>query len=72
MVADELRERRLERAIGVIYLPKTERISHYFYASLPAQFDAMLHFDETHALDPLDQAGQWTGGDAPETFPTGV
>ena len=31
-----LREPRLERAIGVIYRPDTERASHYFHASLPA------------------------------------
>lgn len=71
-VVDELRDRRLERAIGVIYLPKTERVSHYFYASLPAQFDAVLHFDETQAVEPLDQLSGWTTDDAPETYPTGV
>src|SRR6202163_4117550 len=38
---------RLERAIGVIYRPETERQSHYFRARLPAQFDAVLHCDET-------------------------
>ena len=71
-VVEVLRDRRLERAIGVIYLPKTERISHYFYASLPAQFDAVLHFDETHAVEPLDQLSGWPTDDAPETYPTGV
>jgi len=71
-VVEELRDRRLERAIGVIYLPKTERLSHYFYASLPEQFDAMLHLDETHAVEPLDQPSGWTTEDAPETYPSGV
>ena len=71
-VVDELRDRRLERAIGVIYLPRTERVSHYFYATLPAQFDAVLHFDETHAVEPLDQLSGWPTDDAPETYPTGV
>jgi erythromycin esterase-like protein len=71
-VAEELRDRRLERAIGVIYLPDTERISHYFSASLPDQFDAMLHFDETHAVEPLDLPSGWLTSDAPETFPTGL
>ena len=71
-VVEVLRDRRLERAIGVIYLPKTERISHYFYASLPAQFDAVLHFDETHAVEPLDQLSGWATDDAPETYPSGV
>jgi erythromycin esterase-like protein len=71
-VVDELRDRRLERAIGVIYLPKTERLSHYFYGSLPAQFDAVLHFDDTHAVEPLDQLSGWETDDAPETYPSGI
>ena len=44
---------RLERAIGVIYRPETELQSHYFYASLPRQFDEYIWFDETHAVEPL-------------------
>ena len=39
-----LRKPRLERAIGVVYRPETERVSHYFYTELPKQFDVMLHF----------------------------
>jgi erythromycin esterase-like protein len=65
-------ERRLERAIGVIYVPETERLSHYFYATLPAQFDAVLHVDETHAVDPLDGDQTWVDNEGPETFPTGM
>jgi hypothetical protein len=53
--AGALREPRLERAIGVIYRPETERQSHYFHARLPDQFDAVLHFDETRAVEPLEQ-----------------
>jgi len=45
-----------ERAIGVLYRPDTELQSHYFMASLPAQFDAVFHLDETHAVEPLDIA----------------
>lgn len=67
-----LAERRLERAIGVIYLPETERRSHYFHAQLPRQFDAILHFDETQAVEPLELSGNWKTGEAPETFPVGV
>jgi erythromycin esterase-like protein len=48
-----LRTPRLERAIGVVYRPQTERISHYFYARLPDQFDAVIHFDVTTAVEPL-------------------
>lgn len=51
-----LSERRLERAIGVIYRPETERWSHYFEASLPSQFDEWLWFDETSAVRPLTSA----------------
>ena len=62
---------RLERAIGVIYLPQTERTSHYFHARLPEQFDAVLHFDETRAVEPLDRTTQWEAGETevPETYP---
>jgi len=63
---------KLERAIGVIYLPRTERQSHYFEAHLARQFDAVIHFDETHALEPLERYPAWESGEPPETFPTGV
>jgi erythromycin esterase-like protein len=67
--AAALQERRIERAIGVIYRPETERLSHYFDARLPAQFDAVLHFDETRALEPLEPTEGWRSGEAPETYP---
>jgi erythromycin esterase-like protein len=67
-----LLEPRLERAIGVIYRPDTERMSHYFYARLPDQFDAVLHFDETRAVQPLDDSAEWEAGELPETFPFAV
>ncbi len=63
---------RLERAIGVIYRPDTEQQSHYFQASLSSQFDAVLHFDHTSAVRPLEITPQWTVPEVPETFPTGV
>jgi erythromycin esterase-like protein len=66
-----LRERRLERAIGVIYLPETERLSHYFHAQLANQFDAVLHFDETRAIEPLERNVQWERDEVPETYPSG-
>ena len=65
-----LREPRLERAIGVIYLPQSERISHYFHALLPDQFDAILHFDETRAVEPLERTAAWEKGEVPETYPS--
>jgi erythromycin esterase-like protein len=71
-VPSVLRESRLERAIGVIYRPDTERASHYFYARLPDQFDAVLHFDETRAVEPLDSSAEWEAGELPETFPFAV
>ena len=67
-----LREPRLERAIGVIYRPDTERQSHYFFAQLGEQFDALLHFDETRAVEPLERHAEWNDADAPETYPTGL
>jgi erythromycin esterase-like protein len=62
---------RLERAIGVIYRPDTERASHYFVATLPRQFDLLVHLDQTRALEPLEK---WSRHEAdwPETYPTGI
>jgi erythromycin esterase-like protein len=68
----QLHGRRLERAIGVIYQPQTERISHYFHARLADQFDAVVHIDETTALEPLERTSEWEAGELPETFPTGI
>jgi erythromycin esterase-like protein len=65
-----LREPRLERAIGVIYLPRSERVSHYFHAELPSQFDVVLHFDETRAVEPLERTAAWEAGEVPETYPS--
>ena len=70
-VRDELLPPRLERAIGVIYRPDTELASHYFYASLPHQFDELMWFDETRAVAPLGVARR-TSGDLPETYPFGL
>ena len=69
---EALHDARLERAIGVIYRPETERMSHYFQARLPEQFDAILHFDETRAVEPLEYTAEWEAGELPETFPFGV
>lgn len=65
-------EQLLERAIGVVYAPHTERQSHYFYASLAHQFDAVLHYDTTTALEPLEKTTRWIEGEVPETYPTGL
>lgn len=63
---------RLQRAIGVIYRPESERQSHYFQTCLPRQFDALLHIDHSHALEPLDKGPAWVSGEWPETYPSGV
>jgi erythromycin esterase-like protein len=62
----------LERAIGVIYRPETERFSHYFDARLSKQFDAVLHFNETLAVEPLERTAEWEAGELPETYPFAV
>jgi erythromycin esterase-like protein len=68
---EALLEERLERAIGVIYRPESERLSHFFRARLAEQFDAVLHIDQTTALEPLER---WAHDevDVPETYPTGI
>jgi erythromycin esterase-like protein len=69
----DLMEPRLERFIGVIYRPETERWSHYSEAILPKQFDAWVWFDETSAVTPL--AGERRPGEhreVEETYPFGL
>jgi erythromycin esterase-like protein len=63
---------RLERAIGVIYRPETERQSHYFRSRVADQFDAVIHIDDTRALEPLERTAGWEQGEAPETYPFAV
>jgi erythromycin esterase-like protein len=67
-----LEGRRLQRAIGVVYRPETERISHYFHARVAEQFDAVVHIDESSAVEPLELTGEWQAGELPETYPWGV
>jgi erythromycin esterase-like protein len=71
-----LAEPKLERAVGVIYRPESERYSHYFYARLPEQFDAVMHFDVTRAVvalgGPEERAPHLEEQEAPETYPSGV
>ncbi|HEX2179467.1 MAG TPA: erythromycin esterase family protein, partial [Actinomycetota bacterium] len=69
---EALRASRLERAIGVLYLPNTERQSHYFRARLADQFDAVIHIDETTAVEPLERTAGWDTGEVPDTYPHAV
>ena len=68
-VREELEAARLERAIGVVYRPDTELMSHYFQACLSRQFDEYIWFDETRAVSPLASVA---AAGVPETFPFGV
>lgn len=67
-----LRHPRLERAIGVIYQPRTERQSHYLHTRLADRYDAVIHIDNTTPLAPLDPGSHWISGATPETYPTGL
>ena len=69
---DVMTQARLERAIGVIYRPETERASHYLHARPGDQFDAVIHLDRTRALTPLEPTAEWEAGEEPETYPTGL
>jgi len=66
-VRDELEPARLERAIGVVYRPETELLSHYFSAILPRQFDEVIWFDETSAVRPLESGPR--ARELPESHP---
>jgi erythromycin esterase-like protein len=68
-LADTLREPLLERAIGVVYRPESELLSHYFEAVLAEQFDAWVWFEQTGAITPL---GHERPHGAPETWPFGL
>lgn len=71
-LASALAGPHLERAIGVIYAPETERRSHYFHARLPRQFDYVIHVDETRAVEPLERTSLWEAGEMADTFPSGL
>ncbi len=67
-----LQPTRLQRAIGVIYRPPTERVSHYVFADVTRQFDVLIHLDTTTAVEPLDPDPGWQGEDVAQTYPSGV
>lgn len=71
-LASALAVPRLERAIGVLYVPESERRSHYFHARLSDQFDFVLHFDETRPVEPLERTPAWDAGEMVETYPSGL
>ena len=72
VAASGLRIPRLQRAIGVIYRPATERQSHYLHASLAEQFDLVMHYDATRAVEPIERSASWRDDEVPETYPAGV
>ena len=66
LLGDEL----LQRMIGVIYRPETERSSHYVHARAAGQYDILVHLDGTTALDPLER---WSAVEQPaDTYPSGL
>lgn len=65
-------EPRLQRFIGVVYRPDTERASHYLDCRLPEQFDAYVWFDETTAVTPLPTRKTLAGLGEEETWPSGL
>jgi erythromycin esterase-like protein len=70
---EALQQARLERFIGVIYRPQTERWSHYSEAILPRQFDCYVWFDETTAVTPLPgEARPGEPAAVEETYPFGL
>jgi len=70
--APALGQPRLERAIGVIYRPQTERQSHWFATDITSQFDAVVHIDVTRAVEPLERGRRWSLDEPPETYPSAL
>ena len=68
----ELHEPRLERAIGVVYRPASERVSHYFHARVAEQFDAIVHLDRTRAVEALERTARSGEVEPPETYPSAL
>ena len=73
-LSSSLTERRLQRAIGVVYRPRSELQSHYIRTSLPRQFDEWIWFDQTEAVQLIAQSDRerWVADGVPETFPFGL
>ncbi|WP_227982764.1 erythromycin esterase family protein [Nocardia spumae] len=71
-VTEILRSPRLERAIGVIYRPSSERHSHYFHSRPAERYDAIIHIDNTTAVRPLEPSPAWTTAATPDTYPSGL
>lgn len=67
-----LRAELLQRFIGVIYRPGSERQSHYLFSRPADQYDALLYFDRTSALTPLDGTDELEPDELPDTFPSGT
>ncbi len=65
-------EERFSRAIGVIYLTRTERQSHYYHVRMAEQFDAVVHFDRTSAVRPLEVESDWEHEESPQTYPSAL
>ena len=63
---------RLQRAIGVVYLPRSERASHYFEARPADQFDVLVRVDESRALEPLEKTSGWETGEPAEMYPSAL
>jgi erythromycin esterase-like protein len=72
LASELLRAPRLERAVGVVYRPETERQSHYLRARTAGQFDAIVHVDETRAVEPLERTPLWEEGEAAPAYPFSV
>jgi erythromycin esterase-like protein len=70
--ASALHQPRLERAIGVIYRPQTERQSHWFASDITGQFDAVVHIDVTRAVEPLERGPDRGLQEPPETYPSAL
>jgi erythromycin esterase-like protein len=68
-VAAALDGERLERFIGVLYLPESERWSHWYECRIAEQYDALVYYETTRAVEPLERTSIWDRGELPDTFP---
>eukprot|EP00898_Chlorokybus_atmophyticus_P005468 jgi/Chlat1/5922/Chrsp4S06253 len=66
------KENRLMRYIGVIYAAKTERQSHYYRGHVTKQFDALIYYEHTRAVEPMERESDMPEAEVPQTFPAGL
>ena len=68
----ELATWRTQRAIGVVYRSPAEHDGNYVPTALPRRYDAFVFLERTSAVRALTTEEGLSGGEPPETYPSGM